>query len=302
MIRLGFVDFGTSHVVEFTKRVNHIDISEDQWVEGAKVVAGVPGQSKITPERVGKFAEQMRKWGIALYDNPADLFDEVDAVIIESGDGSVHRARAVPLLEHGMPTFVDKPLASTLADAKAIVEVAQRKHVPLFSSSSLRYIPEVVAAKGGTKDSGAIKGVSTYGPAHLDATGRNPGLLHYGIHEVEMLYALMGPGCQRVTCLRQPGAEVVTGIWSDGRIGSARGIRDGRQEYGFTLFGAKRVINQSIGTGLGSMYRELLKRIITAFETRQVPLDPQETLEIIAFLLAAQKSAVSGGEPQDVKV
>jgi predicted dehydrogenase len=302
MIRVGFLDFGTSHVVEFTRRLNHIDISEDQWVEGAKVVAGVPGESKITPKRVGPFAEQMKKYGIPLYSDPADLFSKVDAVIIESGDGSVHRQRALPFIEKGITTFVDKPLASSLADAKAIVEAAQRKHTTLFSSSSLRYAPEVVAVRGRAKETGDIKGVTTYGPAPLDATGRNPGLFHYGIHEVEMLYALMGPGCQRLTCLRQPGGEVVTGLWSDGRIGSARGIRDGRPDYGFTLFGTRRVVNQEIGTGLGSLYRELLKVLVKIFETRQVPFDLHETLEIIAFLEAAQRSALSTGEPQDVKV
>ena len=40
MIRLGIVDFDTSHVVQFTKRLNHIDIAEEQWVEGAKIVMG----------------------------------------------------------------------------------------------------------------------------------------------------------------------------------------------------------------------------------------------------------------------
>jgi virulence factor len=54
MIRLGIVDFDTSHAVEFTKRLNHVDIAEDQWVEGAKVVAGVPGTSKIAPGVIPK--------------------------------------------------------------------------------------------------------------------------------------------------------------------------------------------------------------------------------------------------------
>jgi hypothetical protein len=47
MIRLGLIDFDTSHAVEFTKRLNHVDIPEDQWVYGAKVILGVPGTSKL---------------------------------------------------------------------------------------------------------------------------------------------------------------------------------------------------------------------------------------------------------------
>src|SRR6185503_9085200 len=122
---------------------------EDQWVEGAKVVAGVPGQSRIAPETIPKYTEQLKKYGITILDDPADLYGKIDAVLIESVDGSVHRERALPFLERGIPTYVDKPFACSLADARAIVETAERKHLPLMSSSSLRYAPEVVAAKGG---------------------------------------------------------------------------------------------------------------------------------------------------------
>ena len=221
MIRLGIVDFDTSHAVEFTKRLNHIEIAEDQWVNGAQVVAGVPGTSQIAPESIPKHAELLKKWGVTLYDDPTDLFGKIDAVLIESVDGSVHRERAVPFLEHGIPTYVDKPFACSLADAKALVEAAERKHLPLMSSSSLRYAPEVVAAKGGKGTTGEVIGVATYGPAPTHP--RNPGLFHYGIHPTEMLFTLMGAGCKRVTCLSTPGAEVTTGVWSNGRLATIRG-------------------------------------------------------------------------------
>ena len=89
MIRLGLVDFDTSHAVEFTKRLNHVDIAEDQWVEGARVVAGVPGESKINPDLIPKYTAEMERCGVKLYDDPADLFDKVDAVMIVSVDGNV---------------------------------------------------------------------------------------------------------------------------------------------------------------------------------------------------------------------
>src|SRR5262245_30077137 len=111
MIRLGIVDFDTSHVVEFTKRLNHVDIAEEHWVDGAKVVAGVPGTSLIAPETIPKNVETLKKYGVPLFDDPAELLGKVDAVLIESVDGSVHLARAMPFLEKGMPTYVDKPFA-----------------------------------------------------------------------------------------------------------------------------------------------------------------------------------------------
>ncbi|MBX6313911.1 MAG: Gfo/Idh/MocA family oxidoreductase [Isosphaeraceae bacterium] len=299
MIRLGIVDFDTSHAVEFTKRLNHIDIAEDQWVEGAKVVAGVPGRSLIAPEVIPKNAEKLKSYGVELYDDPADLFGKIDAVLIESVDGGVHRERALPFLERGMPTYVDKPFACSLEDAKAMVDIAARKHIPLMSSSSLRYAPEVVAARQGEGGTGAILGAATYGPAPTHPT-RNPGLFHYGIHPVEMLFALMGPGCQRLTCLSRPEGEVVTGLWADGRLGTVRGIRKGKADYGFTLFGAKAVATRGVSTKY--IYRELLKQIVRMFETKREPIDLHETLEIVAFIEAARRSAEGGGTPMEIKV
>ena len=298
MIRLGIVDFDTSHAVEFTKRLNHIDIAEDQWVNGAKVVAGVPGTSKIAPETIPKNTETLKKYGVTLYDDPAGLFGKVDAVLIEAVDGSVHLSRAMPFLEKGMPTYVDKPFTCSLADAKELIKTAEMKHIPLMSSSSLRYAPEVVAAVGGKGKTGEIIGVTTYGPAPTHA--RNPGLFHYGIHPTEMLFTLMGPGCQKVSCMSTDGAEVVTGVWADGRVASLRGIRAGASEYGFTLFGSKGVITQGVSTQY--IYRELLKQIVKLFETRQLPIDLRETLEIVAFIEAAKTSADAGGSVIAIKV
>lgn len=298
MIRLGIVDFDTSHAVEFTKRLNHVDIAEDQWVTGAKVVAGVPGTSQIAPETIAKNAETLKKYGVTLYDDPADLFGKIDAVLVESVDGGVHRARALPFLERGVPTYVDKPFACSLADAREMVKTAERKHVPLMSSSSLRYAPEVVAAREGKGATGEVVGVTTYGPAPTHP--RNPGLFHYGIHPTEVLYTLMGTGCTRLTCLSTPEGEVTTGLWSGGRIGSLRGLRAGASAYGFTVFGTKDVATHGVSTQF--IYRELLKQVVKLFETRRLPIDLRETLEIVAFIEAAKASADAGGTPVAIKV
>src|SRR4051794_10948227 len=296
MIRLGIVDFDTSHAVEFTKRLNHVGIDAEQWVEGARVVAGVPGRSEIAPQVIPRNLETLKGFGVEILDDPADLFGKVDAVLVESVDGSVHLDRAMPFLKKGMPTYVDKPFTCSLADAKALVKEAMERHVPLMSSSSLRYAPEVVAARAADNPLGAIVGVSTYGPAPTHP--RNPGLFHYGIHPVEMLFTLMGAGCRRVTCLSTTGAEAVTGVWDDGRVASVRGIRDGKQDYGFTVFGDKGVQTQGVSTKY--IYRELLKKIVGLFETRQAPIDLRETLEIVAFIEAARKSAEANGSPVDI--
>ena len=291
MIRLGIVDFDTSHVVQFTKRLNHIDIAEEQWVEGAKIVMGYQGTSRITPqEKIDEYTAQVKAMGVELVDRPEEMIGKVDGILVESQEGAVHLERARPFLEAGMPCYIDKPFATSVADAKAIVALANKNNVPVFSSSSLRYALEIQKLQ--EEGVGTIFGVDAYSPAGLH--DRNPGLFHYGIHGVETLYALMGPGCESVTCTFTEGSEVTTGLWKDGRIGVMRGTRAGSHSYGFVAWTDKGVRQVSIDAGY--IYRELLKRIVQMFQTGKSPLDNAETIEIVAFQVAALQSAQKGGE------
>lgn len=298
MIKLGMLDFDTSHCVEFTKRLNHIGDDKEQFVDGAKVVIGCPGTSKLSPERVAGFTETMKKYGVPLVEKPADMIGKVDAMLIESVDGTVHLERAKPFLEAGIACFVDKPFACSVADAKALAELSAKKKLPLFSSSSLRFAPEVVEYLATPKLK--IAGCVTYGPASLSPIPeRNAGLFHYGIHAVEMLYALMGPGCKRVTNVLEKGAEVVTGVWADGRVATVRGTRSPSSGFGFTAFAESGV--KAVGVGTKFIYRELLKRIVEAFKTGKPPLPIEETIEIVAFMEAANKSGANHGAGETVR-
>ena len=193
-------------------------------------------------------------------------------------------------LEAGIACYIDKPFTCGTQDARKIIELAEKKGLPVFSSSSLRYAPELANYLASDKH-GRIVGAATHGPASLNE--RNPGLFHYGIHAVEMLYTIMGPGCERVTCLHEKDADVVTGHWRDGRIGCVRGIRAGRADYGCVVFAEKSIDNIPVGAGL--IYRELLKQIVKFFETRRPPVDPHTTLEIVGFIEAAFKSGNNHG-------
>ena len=299
MIRLGILDFDTSHVSAFTTRVNHIGVDTDQFVDGAKVVIGCPGESKLSPERIADFTAEMKKFGVPLVDSPEEMIGKVDAMLIEAVDGTVHLARAKPFLEKGIPCFVDKPFTCSVADAKAIIDLAAKNKTVVFSSSSLRYAPEVVEYMADPKH-GAIVGCLAYGPASLSPIpDRNAGLYHYGIHGVEVLYTLMGPGCQRVTSTSDKGVDVVTGHWKDGRVGTFRGIRAGKADYGFVGFAEKAVQPVTVGTKF--IYRELLKKIVQTFVTKTPALDPAITLEIMAFIEAANRSGANHGSVETVK-
>ncbi|MBM3213631.1 gfo/Idh/MocA family oxidoreductase [Candidatus Poribacteria bacterium] len=291
MVRIGLVDFDTSHVVAFTQRWNHIGCPEDQWVKGAKIVAGCPGVSYLSPERVPEYTEQLANYGVEIVAKPEDLIEKVDAVCIESVDGSVHLERARPFIEAGLPLYIDKPFTCSLADALELVGLADAKGVPLFSTSSLRYGLEVLELQSKRDTLGGVIGADAYSPASLHP--RNPGLYHYGVHAVETLFALMGKGCVAVQAATTGDVDVVTGYWNDGRVGTVRGTRKGAGGYGFSAFCEKGIVQTSINAGF--IYRELLKRITEMFQTRVAPLDIRETLEITAFIEGAIHSAARDG-------
>jgi virulence factor len=295
MIRIGIVDFDTSHVVEFTRRLNHAGIAEEQWVDGARVVVGCPGASAILPaERVAEYARVVREeLGVPLVERPAEMIGQIDAVLIESVDGSVHAERARPFLEAGIPTFIDKPFTCSLAEAQQLAQLAAEKKVPLFSSSSLRYAAEVTSLAARPGETGPILGLDIYTPGSTHP--RNPGLFHYGVHGVEPAYALMGPGCEAVTAVSVEGADVVTGRWRDGRLATVRAIRAGRSGFGMTAFCERAIESTTIG--VGTIYRELLRHIVAMFQSGKPPVPIEESLEIVAFMGAALQSSQHGGMP-----
>ena len=287
VIRIGIVGFDTSHVVEFTKRINHFDVDEKFWVEGARIVAGYPG--KPTPaasqEIINERTKILKGYGVEIVDKPEDLIGRVDAVMIEYNEGAKHLEASRPFMEAGLPVFIDKPLACSIQDAKKIIELAKDNGVPVFSSSSLRYALEIQNLK--KSDVGRILSASTYGPGII--VQFNPGLFFYVIHAIEMLYALMGKGCRRVRCYSSEGWDVIVGEWEDSRVGVVRGLRIGVREYGFTAFYEKKIASHVIDTSW--IYTELLKKVINMFETKKPPVEPAETLEIIAFTEKAMESS-----------
>jgi WD40 repeat protein len=292
--KVGIIGLDTSHAIAFTQILNAADAKED--VSGCRVVAVYPkGSPDIvsSTSRVPEYTEKIKELGVEVVDSIDTLLSKVDVVLLETNDGRPHFEQLLPCLKAGKPTFIDKPIAGSLADAVAIFEAARKYKVPVWSASSLRYTPGAQEIRKGKV--GDVKGADTYSPCSLEAT--HPDLYWYGIHGVESLFTVMGPGCESVTRVSTPGIDVAAGVWKGGRVGTFRGIRTeeggGKAGYGGTVFGTKGV--EQIGTYGG--YRPLLVEIVKFFRTNQVPVAEEETLEIYAFMEAADESKRQGGKP-----
>ncbi|HEY0111280.1 MAG TPA: gfo/Idh/MocA family oxidoreductase, partial [Fibrella sp.] len=189
------------------------------------------------------------------------------------------------VLKAGKRVFIDKPMAASLSDVVGIFKASQTFKIPVFSASSLRYIKGVEGI-----DKSKVLGADTFSPAVLEKT--HPDLFWYGIHGVETLYTVMGTGCKEVTRVSTAGTDMVVGNWADGRVGTFRGTRTGRHDYGGTVY----LQSGNVTLGPYGGYEPLLKEIITYFDTGKVPVTPEETIEIFAFMEAADESKRQGGK------
>ena len=297
MVKAGLVGFDTSHVIQFTKRCNHIEIDEGQWIDGIEIVAGlITTPSAGNEKRSAEYIEQLTAWGVKMVNTPEALMDAVDCVMVESNDADTHLPLARPFLENGRRVWVDKPFANTVADAEAMIELAEKHGAQLMTGSSLRYTPEVQAFAARAEELGPVLSAVAYSPS--SPLNEIPALLNYGCHGVEMLYGVIRGGCQRVSSIDEPAMQTVTGSWSDGRVGVALGVQQGARGYGFTAFCENGSVTTEVTTAY--IYRELVKKISGFFNTGEPPIPIDESLEIIKFITGAIESAKRNGQPVEL--
>jgi len=288
-LRLGIIGTDTSHVIAFTKLLN--DDSSPGHVPGARVVAAFKGGSQDMPDsykRVDKFAEELHtRWNVEFLPDIPSLCRKVDGVMIESVDGRQHLDQVKQALPSGKPLWIDKPLASSLADATEIARLAKEAGVPWFSASALRYGADVESLKFPDTAGAIAWGAGPLGREQLD-------LAYYAIHVVELLYAVLGPGCEEVTRTHTDATDVIVGKWRGGRTGEVRALRPD-SDYGAIVFRAMGKV--MVSATINDSYRPLVAAIARFFATKQAPVANDESLEVMEFMDAAQRSMSQGGVP-----
>jgi Oxidoreductase family, NAD-binding Rossmann fold len=292
-LRLGIIGTDTSHATAFTRILN--DAAATDHIPGARVVAAYKGGSPDLDEsrdRVDAYAAEMKdKWQVRFVDKITDLCPLVDGILLESVDGRPHLAQFQEAVKCGKPVFIDKPLSSNIQDAREIVRLAAANHIPWFSASSLRF-SDIATLK--TAD---LTGVIVWAPGPLEDHHKLD-LSWYGVHGVEMLYTVMGTGCVEVTRTHTGGADVVTGRWKDGRLGTVR-LERPYGKYGGIAFREKTQITAI--PDLQFSYAKLVEQIVKFMNTKTPPFPTAETIEMFEFMDAAQRSREAGGSPVPMK-
>jgi len=256
-------------------------------------VAAFKGGSPDIPssiDRVDGYTQQLQQdWDVAIVDSIPELCKKVDGILLMSVDGRPHLSQIKPVIEAGLPFFIDKPVAGCVEDVIEIARLANEKNIPWFGGSSLRWWSGVREAIH-PDTVGEIIGCDAYSPCSYEP--HHPDLFWYGVHGMGILYAAMGKGCQTVTRIHTDDTDVVVGVWNDGRIGTFRGTRKGKHSYGATIFGTKAITKTD-----GHSYKGLLEQIVAFFQTKTSPMEVEEIIEMYAFMQAADQSKDLDGLP-----
>lgn len=288
-IKVGIIGLDTSHSPAFTKIIND---PKNPLMQGIKVRFAYPyGSTKIeaSASRIPQYTREIKDLGVEVVDSLTGLIDKSDVVMLETNDGTLHLEQILPVLKANKPVFVDKPVAARLLDVIRIYEAVAKYKVPMFSSSPLRYVEGAQKVRY-QNAVGQVIGAEAYSPQKTEPSHTD--LYWYGIHGVELLYAMMGTGCEFVRRFTEKEQDLVIGKWKDGRIGTFRGDLQTRQYYGGTAYGTTGVL--PVGPFAG--YQALVEVVVKFFKDKKPPVDSKETLELYTFMEAADVSKNQGGE------
>ncbi len=296
--RVGIIGLDTSHSPKFAALLN----GENRIPEAKdfRVTVAYPWGSrtiKSSYERIPKYTEDVKKLGVKIVDSIPALLAECDCVLLETNDGRDHLAQAIEVFKAGKPVFIDKPLAASLKDCVAIVEAGKKYNAKWFTASGLRYLTGVQAARRG--EYGKLRGIATTSPESYEPT--HSLFYWYAIHGAEPVFAALGRGCETVCCLTSDDGDVIIGKWADGKLSSQRALQFDKKGSDGTYAGIIYTEQGAKDVGTREGYTPLVVRILDFYRTGVAPIDPEETLEIFAYMEAAAESRAKGGAPVALK-
>jgi predicted dehydrogenase len=277
---------GSFHGTAFSTTFNGFDAAKaKQWNW-----TFASGEKRIEGAQIVKVWDPNREWAEHLAEacyipevceTPEDCADGVDGVIIvDDGSGNQSEYAKYPL-RHGIPTFCDKPLAMTARGAKEIADIVRETGTPFMSSSSLRFVPDIIALKNE---------IHNLGDVHLATAICGNELVYYGIHALSMYYGVFGGGA--VSCLNvgKPDLNIVRVRFENGRnlvlmVGESEYMQAG---YQINVYGTKGW--RSVTPNLADLYCYLLERFIHMLRTGEESVPVEEEVEVIAVLEAGKRS------------
>ncbi|MEO6874627.1 MAG: Gfo/Idh/MocA family oxidoreductase [Opitutaceae bacterium] len=211
---------------------------------------------------------------------PEEVIGHVDAVLISTDDGTDHVRRARPFVEAGLPVFIDKPLATTMEDLQTFI-AWKKSGGRILSSSGLRYAPELTALMAKLPSFGDLRWISFVTAKTWD---------RYGIHVLEPVFLLLGPGFLSVRLESQPGLEVAHLLHRSGAQVTLPIIYDGGASFGTGQICGTKAQTAVKFADTYTAFRNQLLGFIEFVRSGADPYPFAHTVEMMAVLIAGIRS------------
>jgi predicted dehydrogenase len=291
-LNVALIGLDSSHSIEFARRFQAPDCPESSKVGGIRVTKCLRFETRFQgAEGLAKGQKQLEAWGVNVTDSFEEAVCDADALMIEINDPALHLDYFDRAAGLGKPVFLDKPLADTVANGRRILDLAARQGTRWFSASSLRFAAELEEALAREQSPDVV---SVYGPLGKAAAGSS--VVWYGVHAFEMLERAMGRGAKTVTACPDSRGVVVSVRYEDDRRGVVE-LTEGAYIYGGILRSPDA--GNPFVVDVSTIYSALLEKVAAFFRGAPAPVDPLDTLEIMA-LLEATNHAIETGQPQAV--
>ncbi|MGD6876106.1 Gfo/Idh/MocA family protein [Bacillus infantis] len=291
-LNIGMIGLDTSHAAIFTRLLN--DPSDPFHVGGGEVVIASPVGSQdfdLSASRIEGITKEVAAYDVEIVKSIEEVAEKCDAILVESVDGRAHLEQVRRLAPFHKPLFIDKPFCLSAADASRMIEIAEQNQAPIMSASALRFADALQKSLAALEKS-KITGADCFGPMEMAET--QPGYFWYGIHTIEMLYAILGRGVHQVTAVSNRDHDLIAAQWENGRIGTVRGNRKGNYSFGAVIHHEQGSEYILVDTSEKPFYASLLEHIMYFFSTGKTAVPMEETLDIIRFIEAANKSRKTG--------
>ena len=291
--RLGAIGVDSSHLPEFTKRINALNESGETSCRVTRL--WTDGRHNLPEERARKWQGMAEEMGVRPAASMDELLGDVDGVMVLAVNGNRHLELSLPALERGLPTYIDKPLTCDLAQARQILDVARKCNARCYSASSLRFAAEVTDLP--RAELGRLAAIDAFGPGEINPAMQ--GLFYYGVHTIEMVDAIWGPGVKRVSAITLPHRDLADLEYHDGRYARLRMDRKACYDFGATVHGEKKVHQFTVD--FADVYNRLVRGMTGFFEGGDAPVPLRDLVENVAVMEAGNRSMDRDGAWVDVE-
>ncbi len=210
-----------------------------------------------------------------IVEKPEELIGKVDAVVIATDRGWEHVDRARPFMEANVPLFLDKPLCDNIKDLRAFVNW-HNEGKPFISSSSMRYNPGFDNLRESIGHLGNLKYATIMTPKTWE---------RYGIHALEGIYSITGPGYVSVRNTGDEKRNIVHIKHSDGYDVVIAAVYDMFGSFGKLLLAGDKSFEFAQSGGSYHSFRRQLEVFLNYLRTGEMPFPFEETIELMKIII-----------------